>query len=206
MKLKHKQKNKHNSNLNLNIILNPNNAILILITIIAMLGIYSYSIGSTWYYDDMFIIMGLIFFYRFYKSFNIKPWAVYFLLAAVSLHALGNFGFYEKTFVLGYDKYMHLVIPIAISFATYYFISYKSNYSVRKKFFINIFFVWGLANTIEIIEFFFMRLLGPGEGMLFLGKEDLLPLDTISDLVNNLLGAVIGTVIMAFNEIYRKNH
>jgi len=52
--------------------------------------------------------------------------------------------------------------------------------------------IMGFASLHELYEFVGAILLGEGEGVLFIGAGDLDQWDTQKDILNNLIGALIG--------------
>jgi len=67
-----------------------------------------------------------------------------------------------------------------------------------------LFFVLGLSALHELYEYFGALLLGEGEGVLFIGAGDLDQWDTQKDMLNNVIGALIGLLIRYFNNLYAR--
>jgi len=47
----------------------------------------------------------------------------------------------------------------------------------------------------ELFEFAGAKIFGEGDGLIFLGMGDMDPWDTQKDMLNNLIGAIIGIII-----------
>ena len=170
----------------------------LIFSIILVIGMTIYNLirFSGWVYDDLLIIFSLLGIYYAYRKFKLTKWVVLVLYGAILFHSLGSFGFYSKVFILPFDKYVHFIVPMALTLFFWDFLSVRTTLSVFEKFIFAVFVVVGLSNIIEIIEFFSIRFLGPGEGVLFAGTEDFFPVDTISDIINNLLGCLFGAFLM----------
>ena len=144
---------------------------------------------------DRFLSAGMIvILYILYKKLGLRLGVILFGFFALLLHHLKLYGnFY---YGIPFDRIMHLVAGIALALVIYNALE-TSDIPRPALVIISIFMAAGVASTMEIIEFIGYANLGSGEGLLFYGKGDFGEYNNVSwDLINNTLGAVIGSVYL----------
>lgn len=122
----------------------------------------------------------------------------YFLYSVFLLiHCLGMFDFYSiYIFKIEYDYWVHgyfgfISILIIINLLK----NFGHNLSNLVINFMAIIIILGISAVHELYEFAGALLLGEGEGVLFIGAGDLDPWDTQKDMLNNLLGGLLGLAL-----------
>ncbi len=109
-------------------------------------------------------------------------------------HNLGMYQYYDR-YPLGieYDYWIHgffgLVSSLIIMRA---FVFSSEKLHLRTCMLLTIVFVLGISAAHELYEFAGAMLLGEGEGVLFIGAGDLDEWDTQKDMLNNLIGSIVG--------------
>ena len=131
-------------------------------------------------------------------------WLHYFMFAVfILVHCLGLYGYYDL-FPLGleYDYWVHgyfglvscLMLMRGISNSRFQF-----SWAIRV--ICSLIIVLGISSAHELYEFAGAVILGEGDGVLFIGAGDLDPWDTQKDMLNNLLGAIVGIVLIALTRL-----
>lgn len=158
----------------------------------------------------LFILLGIIgngpSTYRF-AVFFLAPllWAVYFLRHALHVHPvhfgvfagalvfhnLGAFGAYRETyFGIEFDIYVHFAFGVAGTLLVARAVRFRFDLHGWQLWVGTILLMLGLSGIHELIEFASTLMLGPEKGMLKINDPD--KFDTHKDLLNNLLGALLG--------------
>ena len=113
----------------------------------------------------------------------------------LTLHNLGQFGFYNKSFFgLTYDIYMHTLFGLVAGYVAWHYFDAKK----YPTYILTILVVVGLGGLHEIVEVGGALAFGEGEGFLLFGPGDEGSFDAIKDLTMNLLGGVL-TLITCFS-------
>lgn len=136
-------------------------------------------------------------------------------------HNLGAFGFYEWSYgFIGYDNVVHFISSFAAAYIIFNFITrrlhVKKNKNVKQTvidehkaiiIFLVIASVAMLGTCIELMEFGGAYFLGEGEGLLLVGSGDDAGrqyFDTMTDILVNTLGTIIGATAYYFAQYERK--
>ena len=171
------------------------------LAVFASLEIQALGMDSHYKYD-LLICAGLsILTYLFRQQISLH-W-FHFLLFNIFLltHALGMFQLYE-TYPLGveYDYWVHGFFGLICAFVSLQALSASViKNSLRFSVMATIVIALGVSALHELYEFAGAILLGEGEGVLFVGAGDTDQWDTQKDMLNNLIGTLLGVLIY---EIY----
>lgn len=167
--------------------------------LLTCIEVYSLTTDSHYKWDFFFVLALVWMLYSIRKFLALQPIDYMMFTAFLVMHNLGTFGAYNL-FIAGieYDYYVHFLFGLAASM-----ILLKSPLAniLQKKVFHRkspvflciIILVLGFSALHELFEFTGALLLGKGEGVLFIGAGDLDPWDTQKDMMNNLIGAFVGT-------------
>jgi len=161
--------------------------------------IFALNIESHYKYDIVMCLFLLVVVYYF-RDIIYLYWVHYFLFSLFLLvHCLGMYQYYEK-YPLGieYDYWVHgyfgfissLMILRWLSMSEYKFSGLASTIST-------LVVVLGISAAHELYEFAGAIMLGEGEGVLFIGAGDIDQWDTQKDMLNNMVGGVIGVSLSA---------
>lgn len=187
-----------------------------------LLGVMNYLRGSEFVIDNTMSILfiGIVFLLAEWLMIGRMGYA--FFLLALLIHNMGTFGWYEMSHgIIAYDNFVHIVGAAVTAWILFNFILRKLEIrkGKREKTFINehkaIFFFLVLASVsllgvgVELMEFTGHFVLGEGEGLFFTGAGDggILAwqyIDTMTDIIVNILGALIGTLAYYFS--YYRHH
>ncbi len=158
-----------------------------------------------YYIADSLTFIGLIIFlYVFYRKLHLDTFTFCMLAIAFALHDLGAFRFYANPPVpFDWDIVTHVFGVYAATIFLYNIISSLTRGTHHSLlFFVVILAGLGAGVIIEFIEFYGFITTGFGEGFLGRGFGDYDPnivssdyIDTIQDMIWNLVGAVIGFVV-----------
>jgi len=158
----------------------------------------------------------LLFFYHYSKEFRLNSTLFSLIIVSMVLHSMGVFGFYAKSPVfVPWDHVTHFIPILIFSIVFFNFLEpYMSKKFDVKSFFLILIVLLaalGVGSLVENFEFIGFNIYGFGEGGLGFGAGDAFPGQEVSDqiesfvggwynamwdLVNNLLGALLGVVIM----------
>jgi len=173
--------------------------------VLSGLEISALNASSHYKYDILMCLFLLLFVYRLRNAILLL--SAHYLMLSIFLvvHCLGLYGYYES-YPLGieYDYWVHLYFGLVSSLMIFHWFE-NSSYEFHKVacYLGSMMFVLGMSSAHELYEFMGAILLGKGEGVLFIGAGDLDPWDTQKDMLNNLIGAVIGMVVYP---IFPKNN
>ncbi len=167
---------------------------IVFILIFIVLEVRAVSIESHYKYDILMCIFLLCAVYYF-RLITHLYWFHYLLFSIfLLLHCLGMYQYYEK-FPLGieYDYWVHSYFGFVSSIFVLRWLS-KFGYKFSQAFCLVSTFivVLGVSAAHELYEFAGAILLGEGDGVLFIGAGDIDQWDTQKDMLNNLIGAIIG--------------
>ena len=173
----------------------------VFIAVFSILEVLALNMESHYKYDIvMCIVVLIVIYYLRFKVFLL--WSHYLYLSLfLLLHCLGMFQFYEK-YPLGieYDYWVHGYFGVVSALIVLNYLS-KSQYHFTNIFCVVSTFiaVLGMSAAHELYEFAGAILLGDGDGVLFIGAGDIDQWDTQKDMLNNLLGALIGVLLSKFS-------
>ena len=163
--------------------------------ILIPLDIYAIVIDVHWKLDIFLLILALVFVYLLRKKLHLHPLHYLFLSVFLLLHAAVTFHLYERHFFgMEYDFYIHLYFGFASSIILYRLYLCRS-LPPHYAFLFVITLTLGLSAFHEIVEYTGAVTLGKGEGLLFIGAGDIDEWDTQKDMLNNVIGAMIGSIL-----------
>jgi len=185
------------------------NKIIVWITTIILLGLWFYSLSiDNQYKNDFFFLMLLLWAVYLIRN-KIKLHPLHFLFGAsfLILHDLGMFGLYNNFyFGLEYDLYLHMFFGFLASLILYRTFTHVGSYNKWVMFIAIITIILGFSAFHELFEYGGALLFGEGEGVLYIGAGDLDEWDTQKDMLNNLIGALIGLFIYTSVNFFSKNN
>lgn len=176
------------------------------LVIYALFTIYTLMQKSIWAFDGFLWLVILIFLFRFRKKLNLNKVNFMWINVPLFLHIAGRFGAYSMyIFGIPYDKLLHTLSTIIVSFVVFKFIKYDVNKNDFKK---HILF-FGVAAIAISIALSLIVELNEFSGQFFVGQQDniLSPgtnlingnyVDTMQDIIANILGAVAGSFLYFF--------
>ena len=158
---------------------------------------YALWINSRYKWDFLCIMLLWIGIYLIRKRIDLQP--VHYTLFGIFLflHFAGMFGWYQS-FPLGleYDHWVHgffgFVAALMVLRAYHFYAIYPPLLIAAAA----VALLLGFSAFHEIFEYFGAIALGEGEGVLFIGAGDLDEWDTQKDMLNNLIGGLVG--VLAF--------
>jgi VanZ family protein len=179
-----------------------------------LLGVRAY------YYESIAFCLLLIGFYAFYEKLRLNTPLFILLIFATGVHSLGVFGWYNISPIgIPWDYVTHFFPFIIVAVFFFHFLSQYMSEKFTFKALIIILLVFfstlGIGSVVENVEYVGYLILGPGEGGLKFGTGDTSNIadvergieitvggwyNTMRDLINNLIGAAIGTVLMAVHK------
>ena len=173
-------------------------AVLIIFLIIFIgMEIFALNIDSHYKYDIPMCAILLIFMY-WIREYIYLHWGHYFLFAVFLLvHCLGLFKFYELyPFGIEYDYWVHNLFGFISALIFVRWLD-RASLGFNKMMRIGsvLIIVLGISAAHELYEFAGAVLLGKGEGVLFIGAGDLDQWDTQKDMLNNVVGGIIGILV-----------
>ncbi len=150
--------------------------------------------GSHYIYDIPMCMLLLYLAYRYRDAIHLNHWHYFLFSLFLLAHCVGLYDAYLLyPFGIEYDYFVHGYFGLVASLIILRWMTLSYNtidYKILVLF--ALFFVLGISALHELYEFLGAVLLGKGEGVLFIGAGDLDPWDTQKDMLNNLLGALMG--------------
>ena len=165
------------------------------------LEIYAVAIDSHYRYDIPICLFLLYMGYKWKELLCLKSYDYVLIAVFLLVHTLGVFGLYTS-YPLGieYDYWVHGLFGIVAALVSMQFIHSVTPYSQTIAAISTIILVMGIAAFHELYEFAGAVLLGEGEGVLFIGAGDLDQWDTHKDILNNLIGGLVGIGVSNFRQ------
>ena len=160
--------------------------------------------GSTYRWSFLFLspLLWAVYFLR--RRLELVPFHFALFVLAVLLHDLGTFGFYDKVFfALRFDSYIHFVFGLVAGLILYRGLRLKIELSPAALWVAVPLTILGLGGIHELIECASTLMLGPERGMLKMRPGE--PFDTQKDLFNNLLGALLATLLYSIKPVTWQN-
>jgi len=180
--------------------------LLLFLLLLSVLEIMAFQKDSHYIYDIPMCMFLLYVVYLLRRAlFLLVSHYILFSLFLV-LHCLGLFDAY-LLYPLGieYDYWVHAFFGLVSALIIFRWMNlYLANLRYYVVVMFTLFFVLGLSALHELYEYFGALLLGEGEGVLFIGAGDLDQWDTQKDMLNNVIGALIGLLIRYFNNLYAR--
>ncbi len=169
-----------------------------------LITVYNFFNNSKWGSDTIFSMVWVTIFYFSIKKFSFTVREFIFINLAFLVHCLGSFNLYSiQSTIIGYDTFVHLFSTATAGYIAIRFLNQKK--SIKTKFFFTalmaISIVAFLGIIIETIEYGGNEILGTGDGMFRTGSEDTngkpcgIYNDTMTDIITNTLGSILGILI-----------
>ena len=165
------------------------------VTLLLLIGfeIYSLSTDSHYKYDFVFLVLLLGGVYLLRDKIKLHPLHYFLFALFLILHNFGTFGVYENYyFGIEYDYYVHGFFGFVASLILFRAYNLVGPYKGKFMFVAIIAVVLGFSAFHEIAEFLGAIIWGQGEGFLLVGPGDTGNWDAQIDMVNNLVGGLIG--------------
>ncbi|MDW3094814.1 MAG: DUF2238 domain-containing protein [Gammaproteobacteria bacterium] len=178
--------------------------LIIFLIVFSIMEALALGLESHYKYDILMCLI-LLFATYYFRSHIYLHWIHYFLFSIfLFLHCCGMFQLYE-TYPLGieYDYWVHSYFGLISSLIILHWFT-KSDYKFSQTFCIISTFVavLGISAAHELYEFAGAILLGEGDGVLFIGAGDKDQWDTQKDMLNNIIGGIVG---VSFRFAFNKN-
>ena len=169
--------------------------------VIATAVLISFSIlaepGSNYRYSAFFLVPLVWAVYLLRRRAQLHPWHFLLFVAAVVLHDLGTFGFYQKKFVgVWFDQIVHFYFGLVGGLIFLRLLRRGWRLSHFRSAAAAVMFVMGAGAIHELYEWASTLALGPERGMLKLPPYGDAT-DTHRDLFANLLGVTLALVLYA---------
>jgi uncharacterized membrane protein YjdF len=176
---------------------NNKNVAIVFFFIFSIMEILALNMDSHYRYDILMCLILLVAGYYF-RAIIYLHWVHYLLFSLfLCLHCLGMYQFYEM-YPLGieYDYWVHGYFGFVSSIFIMRWLT-KSEYKFSRTLYImgTFIIVLGISAAHELYEFAGAMLLGEGDGVLFIGAGDTDQWDTQKDMLNNLIGGIIGVSV-----------
>lgn len=175
---------------------NKANKLVMIITLIALiiLEVFAIRMNNHYKYDFIFLVALLLGLYFIRKHIDLRP--SHYILASIFLllHFVGMFGTYNMyPFGVEYDYWVHGYFGFASAFIILKAVHHRKIYrDVFSIFVATLVIILGLSAFHELFEYGGALALGEGEGVLFIGAGDADEWDTQKDMLNNVIGGLIG--------------
>ena len=142
------------------------------------------------------LLLALVYYFKAALFLHI----VHFVLFAIFLvvHCLGLFDAYLLyPFGIEYDYWVHAYFGLVSALIIYrwmrfFLVDFHSSVVIV----FTLLFILGISSLHELYEYFGALLLGEGEGVLFIGAGDLDQWDTQKDMLNNVIGGLLGLLCL----------
>lgn len=178
--------------------------LIVFLVIFAGMEIIALNAESHYKYDIPMCAALLVFVYFVRKAIHLSWLHFLFFALFLVMHCLGMFDFYEL-YPLGveYDYWVHSIFGFISALVILRWLRMSELHLKRAvRIASTLVIVLGISAAHELYEFAGAILLGSGEGVLFIGAGDLDQWDTQKDMLNNVIGGLIGIFISSTYNIY----
>jgi uncharacterized membrane protein YjdF len=168
-------------------------------------GVFATIKSNQFKFDSVIMLALLVGVYLIRNKIKLHPFHFFLFGVFLALHNLGVFGAYAFTPLgLEFDYYVHGFFGLIAAFMLYRAYRHAGPYKGWFMYVAIIAIVLGLSAFHELVEYIGAITLGEGEGLLFIGVGDLDRFDTQKDMLNNLIGGVIGLVVYWVYEKFKR--
>jgi uncharacterized membrane protein YjdF len=174
------------------------------IVILIAFEIFAFTVDSHYRYDFILMILLFVTVFKIRDKIRLHPLHFFLLGVLLLLHGFGVFGTYENYyFGLEYDLYVHGFFGLVLALILYRSYNLVGFYRGWFMYVAIIAVVLGFSAMHEINEYVGALVVGDGEGVLGVGAGDLDNWDAQKDMVNNVVGALIGLGLYRFWNLIR---
>jgi len=170
---------------------------------------FSLHLEPDFIFDRVFFALISLFFFFFWKRLHTQWYSLLAGFIALLLHSLKLYG--NSYYSIEFDIIMHLIGAIALTMIAFDYLLHDSlsrseKIMLGKIFVFAAMFTCGMGTIVEITEYFGYANLPPGEGLLHFGTGDEGQwLDSVTDMLMNLIGAMIAGAVMVVGCWEKKN-
>ncbi|MBD3164219.1 hypothetical protein GF323_03400 [Candidatus Woesearchaeota archaeon] len=188
--------------------------------------LYNFLASSDWLFDSTLSMALITAVFMISRWIKLDKFEFMMINLALIIHNLGTFDFYEwHWWIIQYDHVVHFAASAVSAYIIFDFLARKLHIKEKqrrkhtvidenKAIFITlaISIVVLLGTAIELIEFAGFTYLREGGGILFPGSGDSVKIgdptyqyiDTMSDIITNVLGSISGVLYYYFTQYKRK--
>jgi uncharacterized membrane protein YjdF len=162
--------------------------------VMVALSVWAAPAGSTYKFSFAVLppILWLVYVLR--DRFALHPFHFALFAAALLLHDLGSLGFYRRRFFgFEFDLFVHFCFGVVAGLVLYRALGQFYDLAGWRLWIAVALVTLGLGGIHELVEWSSTLLMGPERGMLKLDPND--PFDTQKDLLNNLVGATLASLM-----------
>jgi len=156
--------------------------------------------------DSIFVLLLTVLFYFVEKKMSLPDWGFILVLVVIILHPVGLLLNFYALFVagIGYDKFFHFTTGLTMTLVFYAWL--RKKLSPTFAIIVAVLMTLGVGSINEIVEFIgqqYLNIQGPtmfsqGDLLPATLTNDLVKYDTWYDMIFNLIGSMVATVISAF--------
>ena len=187
----------------------PINKTILIITAIILIALEFYSLTTNSHYkwDFIFLMLLLVGVYILRNKIKLHPLHFFLFAIFLILHNLGTFGTYSNYyFGMEFDFWVHSYFGLVSALMLFRAYHQAGPYKGWFMYLAIIALILGFSAFHEIFEYIGALTVGEGEGVLFVGAGDIDEWDTQKDMLNNLIGGLVGLSIYGIrNFFFRKN-
>jgi uncharacterized membrane protein YjdF len=182
-------------------LLNPF-AVVALITTLAIIVLAVVARVKTYHVAPLFLVPAVWAGYALRRRLELHPAHYALLCAAIVLHMLGAFGYYQHSpLPCSFDIVVHFYFAFAATFAIHRLIARRLDFGRWGSRLAALIIIMAIGAVHEVMEYATL-LLGSENAML---KKDSYPWDTNRDLTNNFMGAVLALLIISILDVRARN-
>lgn len=161
-----------------------------------VLSVFLAKPGSNYRYSALFLVPIVWAPYLLRRRIHLHPLHYLLFAAALLLHNLGAFGFYQRAFLgLSYDIYVHFYFGVVGSLMLFRYLERAVTLTPWQLRVATVLLILGMGAIHELVEWASTLVLGPTHGML--KTQGVYPFDTQRDMFNNLAGAILAVALYA---------
>lgn len=165
--------------------------------VMVALSLWGAPAGSTYKFSFAVLppILWLVYLLR--DRFALHPLHFALFAAALLLHDLGSLGFYRRQFFgVEFDLFVHFYFGVVAGLVLYRALGEFYDLAGWRLWVAVALVTLGVSGIHELVEWSTTLAMGPERGMLKLDPND--PFDTQKDLLNNLVGAMLASLMYSF--------
>ena len=167
--------------------------------------VYALIENNQFKFDSVVMLALLVGVYLIRNRIKLHPFHFFLFGVFLAMHNLGAFGAYGmRPLGLEFDLYVHGFFGLVAALILLRTYRESGLYKGWLMYLAIIALILGFSAFHELVEYIGAVTLGEGEGFLFIGVGDLDRFDTQKDMLNNLVGGILGLILYSGKRVFSR--